>query len=166
MFGHRTHGADGLTYDSESEERVARALFDLARERVVVGYFAHPRIAGLVFDFLVHMGPGAGEQNGRVVLVEYDGLGEARPDDLGAKLERHGRLQEVGLSVRWLLSPDESAVREMLLDYHPPHFVTKKMICTCGEVRSIVVIAHKAKNKGELEIEGSFQCSSCRAGTK
>lgn len=167
MFGQRTEGHNGVVYDSASEGKVAQALHDLEREQVIRGFISHPIVSGIEYDFLVQLGKmgakkGAPSQrSGRVMLLEYDGLGEARRDDLSEKLYRNALLGAMGIHVRWLIDPGYDSVRSCLVDYEPPHFVTKRMTCNCGETVKIVVIAHRPESREQVEIEGRYTCAAC-----
>ena len=74
MYGSRTRGLDGHTYDSGEEHAVAQALGQLQREQLVAGYMTHALLCGFNLDFLVQLGP-ASTGNGRLIALEYDGLG-------------------------------------------------------------------------------------------
>ena len=51
MYGSRTRGLDGHTYDSGEEHAVAQALGQLQREQVVAGYMTHALSAGSTSTF-------------------------------------------------------------------------------------------------------------------
>ena len=166
-FGEITTGADGKLYDSQAEERVSRILQDLEREKVISAYVAHPLLSGIEFDFMVQVGdaptqhPSGESQKRKMILIEYDGLAEARQEDLALKTERHTNIRLVGIEVRFLLATDYQSVRACIQNYTPPHFVTKTMLCACGTQKRVLVIAKKPENQTLTEIEGTFTCRTC-----
>ena len=81
MYGSRTRGLDGHTYDSGEEQAVAQALGQLQREQLVAGYMTHALVCGFNLDFLVELGS-ASTGNGRLIALEYDGLGLNRTKNL------------------------------------------------------------------------------------
>ena len=167
-FGQGHRGLDGVRYDSRQEADVAAALDTLKTERVVSGYLPHAKIAGFDVDFLVQLGPEAGADTGtatagRLVVLEYDGLGEERVRDLTLKVVKLGDLRDAGLELRWLTDPTIEGVRACLVNYRPPTFVLKTRICPeCGTGDTVRVIARDRRNAGLDQLVQTRPCRPCK----
>jgi len=88
-------GPRGVYFDSKAEASVAETLEDLMLEKIVASYMVHPMICGFEADFLVQLGPRS-NNNGRLVIVEYDGLGTKREESVMPKITHICRTNESG----------------------------------------------------------------------
>lgn len=157
MFGSSIDHIRG-TFDSEEETRVAEMLIKMRREKYLGGMLPHPKVAGVTGDFLVQLGPQT-DDDGQLILLEYDGLGTDRPHGLGDKRQRYRKLSRHGLPARWLTSTSREAIKEVIIDYTPPHFAVRKDVCReCGSVETNLVIADK---ESAGEIMNTITCTSC-----
>lgn len=157
MFGTPVESVLGRL-DSREERQVADALLGLHHEQYLQGVLVHPKVAGVTADFLVQLGPETNE-NGRVILLEYDGLGVDRPAGIEEKRDRYGRLSRMGMEARWLTSASEEAVKKVLTDYEAPRFVWRCDTCSaCGRERRVLVIAPDHLGP---EIERTDVCAEC-----
>jgi hypothetical protein len=148
-------------YDSASEEAVARAFDTLRLEKILRSYFAHPVVGGYDIDFLVQLGSEA-PGTGRIVLIEYDGLGLSRRSCLSERRTRLGEISRYGIETRWLTHSDDESVRDVILNYTPPHFLWVVTTCPeCGGERSRYVIDREERHLDDKKIERSAVCSTC-----
>ena len=113
----------------------------------------HALLCGFNLDFLVQLGPASGE-NGRLIALEYDGLGLSRTKSLEQKVIRYGEISAYGIEPRWLTSSDEDAVRTVINGYEPPHFVWVRATCpVCGHVETRYLIDPSGAAESPVEIE-------------
>lgn len=156
MFGSPVDHIRG-SFDSEEESRVAKILIEMRREQYLKGILPHPKVGGVTADFLIQLGPET-ENEGQMVILEYDGLRADRPEGLAKKRQRYRRLSRHGIPARWLTEPTREAIEEMITDYSPPHFAIRKDVCGCGKVEKHVVIA---PDKTAGEFERHVTCVDC-----
>lgn len=162
MFSSKKKGGDGHIYDSKEEWQVSRHLDKLTSESVVRSYGPHPLIAGFEVDFWVQAGADSGS-NSQVFAVEYDGLGLNRKESLDGRVKRLSELAKYGIETRWLTGCSFESVRNVVVDYHPPHFVWKSVVCAgCGESENVYVIDRNGKHDGKKSITVTKQCEECK----
>jgi hypothetical protein len=161
MFGSSVDHIRGK-FDSFEETKVAEILIKMRREKYLKGFLPHPKVAGVTADFLIQLGPES-DNEGELILVEYDGLGIDRPKGLSAKRRRYRNLSKHGFSARWLTEPTREAIEELILDYTHPRFAIRKDVCDdCGDVEGHLVIAGE-DSSGELIRR--VTCDSCAEPT-
>jgi hypothetical protein len=162
MYGSRKRGVHDERYDSKQEAAVASHFETLITERLVGGYVIHPHVAGFHADFLVALGTQS-DHPGRLVVVEYDGLGLKRLRDLQHKVLRYAELAAFGFEQAWITSPTLDAVKAALESPGPPRLVRKTSSCPlCKKEAQVHVICDHCPT----EIEVREVCSRCRTKPK
>lgn len=152
MFGTRKIGKNDAVFDSHAESIVAESLERLVFERIVGGYLSHVFIAGLSVDFLVKLGSQApkGRKN-RLVILEYDGLGESRRSSLLHKIHRFSELLTAGIESAWILDPSYDSVRNALLFGSPARLIRKTLrYAKSGRERIIYVNSQRQDIADEI----------------
>jgi len=124
MYSKAVLGPRGVYFDSKAEASVAETLEDLMLEKIVASYMVHPMICGFEADFLVQLGPRS-NNNGRLVIVEYDGLGTKREESVMPKITQYAELTRAGIFQLWIQKSDFETVKGGLENPGMPRVIQK-----------------------------------------